>query len=60
MGPWVLINARWYEAQILIEAWRRHYNTVRPHSWTPAITMVLAGRPAALLLDLREESILPD
>lgn len=20
------------EAQILIEAWRRHYNTVRPHS----------------------------
>jgi putative transposase len=26
------------EAQILIEAWRRHYNTVRPHSalrWTP-------------------------
>ncbi|MCZ8369835.1 MAG: integrase core domain-containing protein, partial [Porphyrobacter sp.] len=20
------------EAQVLIEAWRRHYNTVRPHS----------------------------
>jgi putative transposase len=26
------------EAQIIIEAWRRHYNAVRPHSalrWTP-------------------------
>ncbi|MDP7179292.1 MAG: transposase [Verrucomicrobiota bacterium] len=21
-----------YEAQVLIEAWRRHYNTIRPHS----------------------------
>ena len=24
--------ARWAEAQVLIEAWRRHYNAVRPHS----------------------------
>ena len=28
------------EAQVLIEAWRRHYNTVRPHS-------ALGSRPPA-------------
>jgi transposase InsO family protein len=34
------------EAQILIEQWRRHYNTVRPHS-------ALSYRPSA------QESIIP-
>ena len=49
------------EAQILIEAWRRHYNTVRPHSslgyqppapetatppWLPSSSASLHLRPA--------------
>jgi transposase InsO family protein len=36
------------EAQILIEAWRRHYNTVRPHSalrWTPPAPEVRLATP---------------
>jgi transposase InsO family protein len=36
------------EAQILIEAWRRHYNTVRPHSalrWTPPAPEVRLPNP---------------
>lgn len=31
------------EAQVLIEAWRRHYNTIRPHSalgWLPPAPVV--------------------
>jgi putative transposase len=38
------------EAQILIEAWRRHYNTVRPHSalgWRPPAPQVSLTQPAA-------------
>ncbi len=34
------------EAQILIEAWRRHYNAIRPHSalgWRPPAPEVRAG-----------------
>ncbi len=38
-----------YEAQVLIEAWRRHYNTARPHSALgykpPAPEAVLHHRP---------------
>jgi transposase InsO family protein len=49
------------EARILIEAWRRHYNTIRPHSslgyrppapetatppWLPAGSASLHLRPA--------------
>ena len=38
-----------YEAQVLIEAWRWHYNTVRPHSSLgyrpPAPEAVLSHRP---------------
>lgn len=49
------------EAQVLIEAWRRHYNTVRPHSalgyrppapekatppWLPFGSATLHRRPA--------------
>ncbi len=36
------------EAQVLIEQWRRHYNTIRPHS-APASTAQSASRihPAA-------------
>jgi transposase InsO family protein len=36
------------EAQILIEAWRQHYNTVRPHSalrWTPPAPEVRLATP---------------
>ncbi len=37
------------EAQVLIEAWRRHYNTIRPHSALgyrpPAPEDVLHHRP---------------
>ncbi|MCZ8320976.1 MAG: integrase core domain-containing protein, partial [Novosphingobium sp.] len=48
------------EAKILIEAWRRHYNTVRPHSslgyrppapetatppWRPSRSATLPQRP---------------
>jgi transposase InsO family protein len=39
------------EAQVLIEAWRRHYNTVRPHSAlgyqppTPEVTLWPAAQP---------------
>jgi transposase InsO family protein len=36
------------EAQILIEGWRRHYNTIRPHSalrWTPPAPEVRLGTP---------------
>ncbi len=35
------------EAQILIEAWRRHYNAIRPHSalgWQPPAPAVLVGQ----------------
>jgi transposase InsO family protein len=39
------------EARVLIERWRRHYNTVRPHSALnhrpPAPDVVLPVRPAA-------------
>lgn len=41
------------EAKVLIEAWRRHYNTVRPHSALgyrpPAPETVAAGPPSAPL-----------
>jgi len=36
------------EAQILIEAWRRHYNAIRPHSalrWTPPAPEVRLPQP---------------
>ena len=37
------------EAKVLIEQWRRHYNTVRPHSalgyWPPAPEVVMAALP---------------
>jgi transposase InsO family protein len=36
------------EAQILIEAWRRHYNAIRPHSalcWRPPAPEVLVEGP---------------
>ena len=40
------------EAKIVIEAWRRHYNEVRPHSSLgyrpPAATVLFPERPAAL------------
>ena len=35
------------EAQILIEAWRRHYNAIRPHAalgWRPPAPAVLVGQ----------------
>ena len=38
------------EAQILIEAWRRHYNAIRPHSalrWTPPAPEVKLPNPSA-------------
>lgn len=39
------------EAKVLIEAWRRHYNTVRPHSSLgyrpPAPETVMAPLPAS-------------
>jgi transposase InsO family protein len=41
------------EAKVLIERWRRHYNTVRPHSALgcrpPAPEAIVAGPPSALL-----------
>ena len=41
------------EAKIVIEAWRRHYNEVRPHSSLgyrpPAATVLFPERPAALI-----------
>ena len=37
------------EAQVLIERWRRHYNTIRPHSALryrpPAPEVILSGVP---------------
>ena len=40
------------EAQVLIEQWRRHFNTVRPHSALgyrpPAPEVVMAGPPRPL------------
>lgn len=42
-----LLNGEWLytliEAQVIIERWRRHYNTKRQHS-------ILSGRPATLNL----------
>jgi len=35
------------EARILIEAWRRHYNAIRPHSalgWRPPVPEILVER----------------
>jgi len=47
----VLLNGEMFyslkEAQILIEAWRRHYNAIRPHSalgWQPPAPAVLIER----------------
>lgn len=42
------LNAEWFrtrrEARILIEAWRQHYNAVRPHSSLDYLTPVEFGR----------------
>jgi transposase InsO family protein len=37
------------EAKIVIEGWRKHYNTIRPHSWLGYIPPApdVALRPAA-------------
>jgi len=39
------------EARVLIEQWRKHYNTVRPHSSlgyrSPAPESIAAGSPSA-------------
>jgi transposase InsO family protein len=41
------------EAKVLIEAWRKHYNTLRPHSALgyrpPAPETIAAGPPSASL-----------
>ncbi len=40
------------EAQILIEKWRRHYNTIRPHSslgYVPPVPDAILSRAARLL-----------
>ncbi len=41
------------EAKVLIEMWRKHYNTVRPHSALgykpPAPETIAAGPPSAAL-----------
>lgn len=48
------------EAKVLIEAWRRHYNTVRPHSAlgyrSPAPETVAAGPHSAPLRSGRPSS----
>ena len=53
---WLLLNGEIFyslkEARIVIEAWRRHYNEVRPHSSLgyrpPAPAVLFPKRPAAL------------
>ncbi len=45
------------EAKVLIERWRQHYNTVRPHSALgyrpPAPETIVAGPPSAPLQAVR-------
>ena len=36
------------EAQIIVESWRRHYNTVRPHAWLRIPTACARGVRASL------------
>lgn len=46
------------EAKVLIEMWRKHYNTVRPHSSLgyrpPAPETIAAGPPSASLRSVRQ------
>jgi len=40
-----------WEAQVMIESWRQHYNTVRPHSslgYKPPAPEAILPRPAGL------------
>lgn len=43
------LNAEWFhtrrEARILIEAWRQHYNAVRPHRSLDYLTPIESSRP---------------
>jgi len=52
------------EAQVLIEAWRRHYNTVRPHSSLgyrpPAPEAILPPATALPYAPLRPDQMLAD
>ncbi len=52
------------EAQVLIEAWRRHYNAVRPHSSLgyrpPAPEAILPPASALAYAPLRPEQMLAD
>ncbi len=53
------------EAQVLIERWRQHYNTVRPHSSLgyspPAPRTVIPGRPDQVFVQwgLRPDKAFP-
>ena len=58
-----LFDTLW-EAQVLVEQWRREYNTLRPHSslgyrppapetWSPDYEQMGALRPAVCLAELR-------
>ena len=53
-----------YEAQVLIERWRRHYNTVRPHSSLsyrpPAPEAILPTASALAYAALRPAQTLAD
>ncbi|MFZ2873464.1 MAG: transposase, partial [Phycisphaerales bacterium] len=46
------------EARVLIETWRKHYNTIRPHSSLgyrpPAPETIAAGPPSASLRSARQ------
>ena len=46
-----LVALHHWEAQVLIERWRQHYNTVRPHSslgYKPPAPEAILPRPAGL------------
>lgn len=49
------------EAKVLIESWRRHYNTVRPHSSLgyrpPAPEAIAAGPPSASLRSDKQRAV---
>ena len=50
------------EAKVLIESWRRHYNTVRPHSalgyWPPAPETILLPASHLPYATLRPDGML--
>jgi transposase InsO family protein len=58
------LNAEWFrtrrEARILIEAWRQHYNAVRPHSSLDYLTPVEFSRQHQIPSETPKRAVLQE